>query len=249
MNRVTVIKDRDYVSINNKIIWNRKITLKAKGLYFTIMALPANWDFTIEGICKILKENRTAVYTAIGELVAFGYCQVKKDRNDKGQILKWEYFFYEQPLSGFPLVDYPLVDYPLVENQQQINININNSLSQENILSSSSALALYREVFPNESLSEEEKSFLENYPITDKNLFLLTLNHWKLKKWKTCNVTGIINRFNQELESKEGKKIGRQDDENRGNGKHQNGNSKKSDAEIYAEAHEQLQRQREREAL
>jgi hypothetical protein len=242
------------VVVNHTIAKNKEISLKAKGLFFTVMALPDNWDFSIEGICKILKEEKTAVYSAIKELKEHGYCKVEKMHDDDGKIKKWEYFFYEVPLSGFPQVDDPQVDdpqvgEPQVENQPQSNKEEINSLPQSsNHLSSSSALPLYRKIFRNTALTDKEESFLEKTQIANPELFNLILTRWDVKGWRPENVTRIVEAYIEELKLKEVKQVNgqqRQNDGNRGN--YGNKPNRKSDAEIYREAQEQLRLERERE--
>jgi hypothetical protein len=201
LNRITVVKNRDYVVVNHTIAKNKEISLKAKGLFFTVMALPDNWDFSIEGICKILKEEKTAVYSAIKELKEHGYCKVEKIHDDDGKIKKWEYFFYEVPLSGFPQVDDPQVGEPQVENQPQSNKEEINSLPQSSndIKSSSSSAEIYKEIYPNEKLTDDEVDYLNGLGAINENVFRANLKHWKFKNYGPKNFSGIMSRYEREL--------------------------------------------------
>ncbi len=71
--RILRERNRNYVTIHNAIALDRRASLKARGLFFTLMTLPPNWDFSVRGLVSILKESKNAVYSALDELVELGY--------------------------------------------------------------------------------------------------------------------------------------------------------------------------------
>lgn len=97
MNKVTRVKNSDYTTISNVFLREAKLSLKAKGLLATILSLPESWDFSIKGLCAIVKEGNTAIYSAIDELKAFGYCKVEILRDEKGRVTGNDYTFLENP--------------------------------------------------------------------------------------------------------------------------------------------------------
>ena len=97
MNKVTRVKNDNYTTISNVFLRNDKLSLKAKGLLATILSLPETWDFSIKGICSIVKEGTTAVYSAIDELKTYGYCIVETLRDEKGRVVGNDYTFFENP--------------------------------------------------------------------------------------------------------------------------------------------------------
>lgn len=97
MNKVTRVKNDNYTTISNVFLRNDKLSLKAKGLLATILSLPETWDFSIKGICSIVKEGTTAVYSAIDELKTYGYCIVETLRDEKGRVIGNDYTFFENP--------------------------------------------------------------------------------------------------------------------------------------------------------
>lgn len=116
MNKVTRIKNANYTTISNVFLRDEKLSLKAKGLLATIMSLPDTWDFSIKGICTIVKEGTTAIYSAIDELKTFGYCKVETLRDEKGRVTGNDYTFYENPN----------VENLNMDNQVQLNKDIIN---------------------------------------------------------------------------------------------------------------------------
>ena len=97
MKRIRVEKNKNYTTISNVFLLDKRLSLKAKGFLAMIMSLKDNWDFTIEGFVKITKEGEAAIYTAIKELKDFGYCKEEKIRDEKKRIVGNEYTFYEEP--------------------------------------------------------------------------------------------------------------------------------------------------------
>ena len=87
-----------------------------------MLSLPNNWDYTIEGLVTICKENETAIKSTLKELKDFGYLEILKVQNQKGQF-EYEYNIYEKPQSKKPEVENLGVENPSVENQGQLNTN------------------------------------------------------------------------------------------------------------------------------
>lgn len=122
MNKVTRVKNSNYTTISNVFLRDEKLSLKAKGLLATIMSLPETWDFSIKGICTIVKEGTTAIYSAIDELKTFGYCKVETLRDEKGRVTGNDYTFYENPN-----VENLNMDNQVRLNKDIINISLPNT--------------------------------------------------------------------------------------------------------------------------
>jgi len=102
-----------YTVVGNAVLRDKKLSLKAKGLFTIIMALPDTWDFSIEGLAKIVKESKNTISTVIQELTAHGYCQIQQPRNEKGIFGKTSYTFSETPIN----IDFhPQPKKPLADN-------------------------------------------------------------------------------------------------------------------------------------
>ena len=101
MKQFYIAKNANYVTICNKALRDKNLSLKAKGLYAVITSLPDGWDYTVAGLTAILKESRDAVRTAIIELEEAGYIKRGRVRNEKGQLLGAVYVVLEesQPMS------------------------------------------------------------------------------------------------------------------------------------------------------
>lgn len=128
MNRIKVEKSKDYTVISNVFLKDKNLSLKAKGLFAMVMSLKEDWDFTIEGFAKIVKEGETAIYNAIKELKEFGYCSVVQLRDDK-HIIGNEYTFFETPQKAQETQKLQPQEQDLgfqdVDNQGQLNTTNN----------------------------------------------------------------------------------------------------------------------------
>ena len=132
MNKVYCIKNTNYTTLSNEFFRNEKLSLKAKGLLALVLTLPQDWNFTIKGICSIIKESTTCVYNTIKELKQFGYCTIGRIRDEKGKIIGTDYTFFESPdLAAHnakkPHMENPHMDNPHMENVIQQNKDINNT--------------------------------------------------------------------------------------------------------------------------
>lgn len=115
-------KNKNYTIMSNYHLKEKEMSLKAKGLLSLMLSLPNNWDYTIEGLVTICKENETAIKSTLKELKCFGYLEILKVQNKKGQF-EYEYNIYEKPQSKKPEVENLEVENPSVENQGQLNTN------------------------------------------------------------------------------------------------------------------------------
>ena len=122
MNKVSRRKTSKYTTISNVFLRDKNLSLKAKGFLTVIMALPDDWDFSIKGICSILKEGKSAIYGVVQELKENHYCKTTPSRDEKGLILGLDYMFYEEPYEEEPNKEEPQQDYPHTENRDMDNM-------------------------------------------------------------------------------------------------------------------------------
>ena len=106
------------------------MSLKAKGLLTLMLSLPENWDYTINGLVAICKENETAIKSALDELKKLGYLVVTKLKPNETPNGRYGYLYdiYEQPQNEIQEGEKQEVEIlPLeilpVENQGQLNTN------------------------------------------------------------------------------------------------------------------------------
>lgn len=93
---IRVEKNREYVVMNNKFLRNKEMSLKAKGLLALCLSLPDDWDYSMNGLVAISKENITSIRSGLKELEKHGHLKINKLKNDKGRFT-YEYVIYETP--------------------------------------------------------------------------------------------------------------------------------------------------------
>lgn len=132
-----VNKIKDYTIMSNYHLRDKELSLKSKGLLSFMLSLPDDWDYSLNGLTKVLKENETAVDNSLRELKKYGYLKVDKLLPNQTNSKKIEYIYnvYEQPV-GSQGVGFLGVEKQGVENQTQINTNKQNTKKINNICSS-----------------------------------------------------------------------------------------------------------------
>ena len=118
MKRIRVEKSKNFTTINNEFIFNKNLSLKAKGLLCHLLALPNDWKLYVEEVEKWSTDGKSAIYSAFKELTSNGYMKRKQIR-DKGKIVSWDYIVFEKPHTDFQEIEN--LD---VENQPLLNTNI-----------------------------------------------------------------------------------------------------------------------------
>jgi hypothetical protein len=132
MNKVSRVKNDNFTIISNVFLKDKNLSIKPKGFLAVVMGLPSNGEFSLDGVCSILKEGKTSIYNVIDELKEYGYCIVVTTRDGKGRICGNDYKFYEEPQIDSPQVDSPRMENPNMDNQPQLSTNsINNLFNKE----------------------------------------------------------------------------------------------------------------------
>lgn len=130
-----VHKNKNYTVMSNNHLFNKELSLKAKGLMSVILALPKNWNYSIGGLTGLSNDGRDAVASTLKTLQKFGYVAIEKARGDHGQF-KTTYHIFENPEDNiFTVTDFPtrLTRCSLSDsdNPQQLNTNNQNTNNQD----------------------------------------------------------------------------------------------------------------------
>jgi len=118
-----VNKNKNYTVVANYHLRDKNLSLKAKGLLTIMLSLPEDWDYSMNGLVAIVKEEITAVKTALHELEEYNYLKRTKFNNKKGHF-EFEYHIYEQPY----------IENPSMVNHIQLSTNNKDKLDKQNIL-------------------------------------------------------------------------------------------------------------------
>lgn len=100
-----VVKNCNYTTLSNYHFKDRRLSWKAKGLLSTMLSLPENWNYTIEGLSKLADDGIKATNSGLLELEKYGYLIRHQQRNDNGHFGVTEYVIYEQPIENIEETD------------------------------------------------------------------------------------------------------------------------------------------------
>ena len=131
MKLIRVKKDNNFTTINNEFIFNKNLSLKAKGLLCHILALPNDWTLYVEEVGKWHKDGKDAIYSAFKELSTNGYMKREQIRQN-GKFKGYDYIVFEKPNMDKPDMEKPETDKPETENPQLLNTNITKDLIKLN---------------------------------------------------------------------------------------------------------------------
>lgn len=198
-----VNKTKDYVTMSKTHLKEKNMSLKAKGLLSEMLGLPNEWDYSINGLVSINKENESAIKSTLAELKEFGYLKVTKllpNATTSGRI-EYIYDIYEKPIQegkkqeveNQPLEIQPLEIQP-IENPTQLNnkeLNTNRLNNKE--LSNKEYKEKAKRKFIKPTLEEINQYCLERNNGINAEAFydFYECKDWyvgknKMKDWKAC---------------------------------------------------------------
>jgi hypothetical protein len=131
MRRIRVEKSKNFTTINNEFIFNKDLSLKAKGLLCHLLALPNDWKLYVEEVEKWHTDGKKAIYSAFKELTNHGY-MIREQERQKGKIVSWSYIIFEKPHTQKVDVENLQVEKLYVENAPLLNTNNTKDLIKVN---------------------------------------------------------------------------------------------------------------------
>lgn len=134
MSVIRVNNTKVFTVMSNYHFQDKEISLKAKGLLGLMLSLPSNWDYSVNGLVAIVKENKAAVQTALKELEEHKYLKRTRVQDETGRF-DYVYDIYEKPYDKFPrtenrCTENQCTENRCTENQPQINTNKQNTNKQ-----------------------------------------------------------------------------------------------------------------------
>lgn len=119
-----VHKNKNYTTMSNYHLRDKKLSLKAKGLLSWMLSNNDDWDYSIAGIVACCKEGETAITSTLKELQEFGYVKITKHMPSiEDNKIHYSYDIYEKPQD----IENQVLENQVLENQVQRNTNISNT--------------------------------------------------------------------------------------------------------------------------
>lgn len=116
--RVIHNKNNPFVIVNKTICSDHTISWKAKGLWLYAFSKKDDWQFYEDDLIKASKDSRDSVRAGLKELEKCGYLARFRQRNEKGQLGKSQWLFFETKKSNeeikkfLPKTDFPAEVFP-----------------------------------------------------------------------------------------------------------------------------------------
>lgn len=174
-NEVRIHKNTGYTIMSNIHLKDMELSLKSKGLLSFMLSLPPNWDFSVEGLTKVVKEGYDAIDSAIKELIRHNYIFREESRQEKGRF-KYIYHIFENPEENYFKMQNPPVGEKQVPDEQvpekpeqnrynNINkINTNKEIDNIDKIDKSKKLKTFEKNITHNILTKEliKKHFIES---------------------------------------------------------------------------------------
>lgn len=169
MSVIRVNNTKGFTVMSNYHFQDKEISLKAKGLLGLMLSLPSNWDYSINGLVAIVKENKAAVQSALKELEEHKYLKRTRVQDETGRF-DYVYDIYEKPYDKLPwtenrCTDIQCAENRCTENQPQINTN-KQSTNKQNTKELSTNNSL-KENCKKESVQSVISSYTESKDLQD----------------------------------------------------------------------------------
>lgn len=160
----------------NTLVYNKDISLKAKGLYLFIQGKPDEWCFSAERISYETKDGIDSIKSALKELEQSGYLERRKYHDEKGQwVTDYKLLTVVQngkPQCGNPMVENPLSDIPTKDNPP-IYKEVDNNKEYKERNNIPPIDFLFTKI-------DDPSSFMKNLEGRDKRYFHIAYSFWKL---------------------------------------------------------------------
>lgn len=111
---------RGFTTVYREVAQDRRLSLKARGLFLLLQSLPETWQYTISGLATLAGTGKDQIRSGLAELLEVGYL-VKEQAHDEGGKFSGNIFVLQEeaPLSGNPTTVYdqtvPLSGKPIPE--------------------------------------------------------------------------------------------------------------------------------------
>lgn len=108
---MSIIKDKpqnNFTMISNRILKDKELSMKDRGVLCTLYSLPDDWEFSINGISAIVSDCPDSIRASILKLEKLGYLTRIKSRNASGNF-STDVILRDDKSSG--AIDEPNIDH------------------------------------------------------------------------------------------------------------------------------------------
>jgi hypothetical protein len=142
--RVAKTKENPYVMIDKRVIDNKELSFKAKGILTYLLSRPDGWEVNLVDLSNRGTDGVAAIKSGVKELKDAGYLKHAGTRKASGQFdtVIWEVYeapqvdnrLTDEPYIGVsPQVEKPQADNPQADNRIQVLSTLSNNESNKYI--------------------------------------------------------------------------------------------------------------------
>lgn len=102
MPKVKKVRTRGFTQVDNRVIGDKRMSLKALGLFAYMWSKPDDWEFYVLAISKDFKDGRDSIRSAINELISLGYVKRTRKHKKNGQLASYDYILFDEPKTEKP---------------------------------------------------------------------------------------------------------------------------------------------------
>ncbi len=99
---VEINEHTSYARVPTSVLRDKRIPLAVKGMYAVICGCSEDWDYSIQGYEKVLKEGRGAIGRYLKLLEKLGYLSRTYHRGPDGKFLDAKYTALAEPEDASP---------------------------------------------------------------------------------------------------------------------------------------------------
>lgn len=124
MSIIRIHKQKNFSIISNIPLNDPKLSMKARGIWATLLSKPDDWQVYVSQLVKTCKDGKASIYSGLKELKDAGYLEHVFIRDDGGKMIRGEYIVHEEPIEVKTPVN--IAPKPYTENRDTVNRNTDN---------------------------------------------------------------------------------------------------------------------------
>ena len=94
---------RGFTTVYREVAQDRRLSLKARGLFLLLQSLPETWQYTISGLATLAGTGKDQIRSGLAELLKVGYLVKEQAHDEAGKFAGNIFVLQEEaPLSENP---------------------------------------------------------------------------------------------------------------------------------------------------
>lgn len=173
-------KKSNFTILSNKILFNRTLSMREKGLLAVMFGLPDDWRFSIRGLATLNEDGVDGTASTLKSLEKKGFLKRERTFYKNGQFCGIDYHIYEESQNVDTFTSEPCTGNPDTVEGSLLNTNILST----NILNTKKERNTRAHAYVNKSTNFEIEKELEKSKNFEKHLENLKNKYSKVQATK-----------------------------------------------------------------